>query len=304
MMNSIGSHGSAMSMWNVSRSTGAQSPSSTEGTRRSPGEELFSKLDGDGSGGLSASELQSFVDKMSSDTRGALLTTQEASTSSTSSTSATSAEDLLTAMDGDGDGSISQSELDAYMKASAPAGGPPPPPPPDDRIGSTAGTDPSSTVFSAIDADGDGSVSQTELADFLAAMKPDTSTSATDDAATTADGTATAAASSSADIASLLTSIDTDGDGSVSQSELDAFMKTQGPPPSPPHGRHAESDASGGATSTSTSSTSSSGDASTSSDTAADLAQQLAAAMAQYAAQAYGRVQTGSEIASLLGAVA
>ena len=315
MINSIGSYGSSMSMWNVSRSMGAQSTSSTEETRKSPGEEMFSKLDSDSSGGLSSSELQSFVDTMSNATRGALLSTQEesgTSSTTTSSTSTTTADDLLTAMDTDGDGSVSQSELDTYMKDNAPAGGPPPPPPPPEESASTEGTDPSTAMYSAIDADGDGAVSQTELSDFLAAMSSDTSTSSTDDttSTTSTDDTSTTATSTSSDVASLFSTIDSDSDGSVSQSELDTYLRAQAPPPPPRHHMMAEAtstDATSSASSTTTSddttTTTSSTTTSTTSTTTDDLTQQLLAAMAQFATQAYGRMQTGNDLAGLLGAV-
>jgi Ca2+-binding EF-hand superfamily protein len=286
MVNSIGSSGSSANMWSISRSTGSQATSSTEGSRKSPGAELFSKLDSDGSGGLSADELQSFVDAMSSDTRGALLATQEANgSSSSSSSSTTSAADMLSAMDTDGDGSVSESELDTYMKANGPQGGPPPPPPGD----AAEGSDPASDLFSAMDADGDGSVTQSELSDFLAAAKT--------------DDTASSDASSSASEASeTFDAIDTDQDGSISQAELEAYMKTQAPPPPPPPPQET-SDASS-ITSTSTTTSTSSTSATSSTDTSDELARRLAAALAQFASQAYGRTQSTPDLSSLLSSVA
>jgi Ca2+-binding EF-hand superfamily protein len=295
MINSMGSYGSATSLWNVSRSAGTQTASSTEETRKSPGEELFSKLDGDGSGGLSASELQSFVDRMSNDTRGALLSAQETNGSSATATTATSADDLLTAMDTDGDGSVSGSELDDYMRANRPAGGPPPPPPPDD-IAATDRTDPLTEMFSTIDADGSGSISQSELSDFLASLKSDatTSTSSTEDTTTT---------TSTDDPATRFATLDTDGDGSISQSELETYMRSQAPPPPPPP-PGMRGDAGGSRSASAAAATPTSDDTTTSSDASTDLAQQLAAAMARFATQAYGDLRSSSAVAGLLATVA
>lgn len=276
MVNSIGSSGSSANMWSISRSTGSQATSSTEGSRKSPSAELFSKLDSDGSGGLSSTELQSFVDAMSRDTRGALLATQEASGSSAA---ATTGADMLSAMDADGDGSVSESELDTHMKANGPQGGPPPPP-----GEAAAGTDAASDLFGAIDADGSGSVSEGELSDFLAAMKSDGTTSS-DETASTSEASET------------FDAIDTDQDGSISQAELAAYMKTQAasapPPPPPPE----ESEVTTDADASSTSSLSST-------DASDDLARRLAAALAQFASEAYGRVQATPDASSLFSSVA
>lgn len=298
MVNSIGSFGPAMNMRALARSSSTSETGTTGETKKSPSEDLFSKLDADASGGLSTSELQSFVDKMSNDTRSALLSTQEASTSSTSTsaTSSTTADDLLTAMDEDADGSVSESELDTWMQANRPAG--PPPPPPSEEAGATDDTDPASALFGAIDGDGDGSVSETELSDFLSSLATDETTST--------DGSSTASTSETDEASTTFDAIDTDGDGAITQAELDAYMKAQmasAPPPPPPGGFGEESGSDTVSEVASTSSTSSTS-SSTSSTSTDDLAARLSAAMARFATEAYGRVDTSSTVSTLLASVA
>ncbi len=297
MVTSIGSFGPAMNMRALARSSSTSETDTTGETKKSPAEDLFSKLDADASGGLSTSELQSFVDKMSSDTRSALLSTQEASTSSTSTsaTSSTTADDLLTAMDEDADGSVSESELDTWMQANRPAG-PPPPPPPSEEASATDGTDPASALFGAIDGDGDGSVSETELSDFLSSLATDETTST--------DGSSTASTSETDEASTTFDAIDTDGDGAITQAELDAYMKAQmasaPPPPPPPGGFGEESGSDAVSEVASTSSTTST----SSTSTTEDLAARLSAAMARFATEAYGRVDTSSTVSTLLTSVA
>lgn len=172
---------------------------------------LYTALDTDASGGVSSTELQSFIDNLDSDTRSALLALQEqassasgstttgdgTSTSGTSSsgtsTSATTADlvsTLMSALDVDGDGSVSESELTA---AAAPP--PPPPPfgsrgpggpvggPPEADAGSSSSTPTAS--FSDIDTNGDGSISQSEYETWVAAQT--SSSGSTTDTSTTSD---------------------------------------------------------------------------------------------------------------------
>lgn len=271
MIGSVIRHGQAASLRDLFRTNTTSATSQTSSTERaSPGKALFSKLDSDTSGGISQTEFQTFVDAMSPDTRGALLAAQE--TGGTSATASTTPEDLFARVDSDGDGSVSRSELEAFVKANAPAGGRPPPP----DGASTA--DPSSQLFAALDADGDGSVSEGELE---AALADRTSTTAS-------DGT-----TSSSETAALFSTIDTDGDGKISQSELEAHIKANrpdGPPPPPPTAD------SGTASTTTTDGTASTTTA------AANLGDMLAAALAQYAADAYGRIRSTAPTSSLSAA--
>ncbi|HOW54822.1 MAG TPA: EF-hand domain-containing protein [Syntrophorhabdaceae bacterium] len=117
-----------------------------------------------------------------------------------------SVEDILSKFDTDSDGAISESEFNA-------AGAPPPPP--------MGGAESTSTVdfikemFGKIDANSDGAIDADEL-EQMAAMGPQGGPSADE----------------------LLTQLDTDGDGSISESEFSqgpfANQHVQGPPPPPP----------------------------------------------------------------------
>ncbi|TBW40874.1 hypothetical protein EYW49_01605 [Siculibacillus lacustris] len=257
-------------------SSATSSTSSTD-----PLQALFGTIDSDSSGGVSSTELQSFVDSFSSATRSALLGVQENGTSSTSSTTSTasssstssSTASAFATIDSDGDGTISQSELSSFMQASMP----PPPPPPDGSSGSsdtttssgsssstsstttgsttsstsTTGSDPASRLMAALDTNGDGSVSQSELEAALNGSTSSTSSS------TTTSSTSSSSTSSASD---LFSAMDTDGDGSVSQTELASYMKANAPPPPPP-----PSDQAATTDTTATTATSTSGDSGSSS---------------------------------------
>jgi hypothetical protein len=87
----------------VSSSASAWSAMST--SRASRQQEMFNKVDSDGSGGVDATELQSMLDDIAKHT-------------GTSST--TTAADALTKMDSNGDGSLDSSEMEAGMKSLMP----------------------------------------------------------------------------------------------------------------------------------------------------------------------------------------
>lgn len=161
--------------------------------------ERFAKADTDGSGGVDASELQTVLDKLSQKT----------------GTDLGKAEDRLAAMDSDGDGSLSSSELESGIKSLLPQpsstvefaqrmggghGGPggaqgmPPPPPKDaqssDSTSSSASTDP-------LDTNGDGVVSaQERMAGELSQV-----------------------------LQQAVKAGDSDGDGSLSSSEVDGLAQ-------------------------------------------------------------------------------
>ncbi|MDO9005100.1 MAG: EF-hand domain-containing protein [Aquabacterium sp.] len=140
----------------VSSSASAWSAMST--SRASRQQEMFNKVDSDGSGGVDATELQSMLDDIAKHT-------------GTSST--TTAADALTKMDSNGDGSLDSSEMEAGMKSLMPepsstmafaqarngeggpkgAGGPPP---------ASGGS--SSTDIDPLDTNEDGTVSEQERA--------------------------------------------------------------------------------------------------------------------------------------------
>lgn len=112
-------------------------------------EQLFSKVDTNGDKSIDQTELTSFLDYVSEKTGSSI-----------------DAASTLEALDRDGNGSISESELQenasalfdqlrAQMMGSQMGSAPPPPP-----------GDPSE-LFSSIDTDSDGSISKTELESFM-----------------------------------------------------------------------------------------------------------------------------------------
>lgn len=114
--------------------------------------EIFSKADADGNGSLSESEFKSVFENMGHGTKSALIDVQE----------------LFSKADANGDGSVSEDEFAAAAPKGPPpnggAGGPPPGPPPS---GSGDDEDALSSIFDALDANGDGSLSEDEFASAL-----------------------------------------------------------------------------------------------------------------------------------------
>ncbi|BFO56633.1 MULTISPECIES: XopAW family type III secretion system calcium-binding effector [Comamonadaceae] len=179
--------------------------------RRGPSpEDILSKLDSDGNGSVSGTELQGLLDKVAKK-GGADGTAADAS-------------DLVSRYDSDGDGNLNAQELGKTLESLMPqrstmdfaqargAGA------------GQAGDD----LFGKVDADGDGSVSQAELQSLVAKMSgaSDGSTSATD-----------------AESTELFKKLDSDGDGQLSEAEFDAGRPSdQGGPrvaggmPPPPGG--------------------------------------------------------------------
>lgn len=159
---------SMQTSWNSRTSGSSSSTQAMQGPPPPPpsssdaASSIMSSLDSDQSGGLSSSELQSFVDGLDSETRSSLLSLQEDSSSSTSSTSSTdetsSTDDtsssdlvsqLMASLDEDGDGSVSEDELSSFMEANAPPPPPPPPGGPNGEQASTSSTDSSSSDTSS-----------------------------------------------------------------------------------------------------------------------------------------------------------
>lgn len=157
-------------------------------------DDLFGKVDTDGNGSISESELQSLMDKMASDGK------------STTSGEAPSASDMIAKLDTDGDGALSESEF----AAGKPQGGPPGggmgegmramggmPPPPPGGMGGASDSASSSGSYDPLDTNQDGVVSMAERL---------------------AGGDATS-------VTDLFKSIDSDGDGTLSSTEVDSFMQ-------------------------------------------------------------------------------
>ena len=134
-------------------------------------EKMFAKVDSDGSGGVDGRELQTMLGKMSE----------------RSGQSLGSADELLTKMDSNADGSLDADELDSGMKSllpppsstlafagqrsggaggqsGGPQGGPPPGGPPPDKAASSEESSSSSAATDPMDINGDGTVSAQERA--------------------------------------------------------------------------------------------------------------------------------------------
>lgn len=115
------------------------------------GHELFGKADADGDGSVSQSGLQNLLEKMSG---------------GTASATGTSSDALFSQLDTDGNGSLSQAEFNAGQSSGQgssvqAAGGMPPPPPPGGAGGASAS---SSASYDPLDTNQDGVVSAAELA--------------------------------------------------------------------------------------------------------------------------------------------
>ncbi|WP_028311070.1 EF-hand domain-containing protein [Derxia gummosa] len=245
-MSTIGSiGGSTMQGWG--RTGGAE-----RGGGARMQQEMFNKLDGDGDGAISKTEMQSALDSL---------------TSASGSTSSTSVDDIFKRADSDGDGSLSSDELSSDMDSQRQqamssvnfaqmhnamsgmggmggAGGPPPGPPPSGGPGGGQGG------LSGLDSDDDGSVSKSEFG--------------------LDDGSGTSTASSQ--LTKLFDTIDGDGDGSLSSDEIGSFEDTM----------KSLFDQAGGASSSSSSSTSDGSASSASTGDSARLAQMVNGMLSHY----------------------
>lgn len=153
---------------------------------------LFSKVDSNSDQSIDQTELTSFLDEISKQTG-----------SSIDSASA------LETLDSDGDGAISETELQenasalfdqlkTQLMSSQMSASLPPPPSSED----------SSEMFSSIDTDGDGSISETELETSLSSVSEETGNGPSAE--------------------EILARDDTDGDGSISAAEFEEAA-SQGP---------------------------------------------------------------------------
>lgn len=142
--------------------------------------ELFKRVDQNGDGGVDQAEFSEWAAKM-------------AERDGATAVDATAA---MAEMDQDGDGLLSQTELDSGMPAlmEQMGGAPPPPPPPENGTGGV--TD----LFAALDESGDGAVDETGLSALLETLASSESTES--------------------DVTSLFSAANVDGDGLLSQDEL------------------------------------------------------------------------------------
>lgn len=160
-------------------------------------DQFFQDFDGNGDGSVTQDEAKSGFQKIAAESKSVLLQAQEDQR----------AQDLFAKLDTDGDGSVTEAEFAAGAPKKGEASG-------------GEGPD-SSELFAKLDANGDGSLDQSELEAGLKAHgphggrhgpppPPPPEASSTDD---TADAT------------DLFAKIDTDGDGSVSESEFENGIK-------------------------------------------------------------------------------
>ena len=169
----------------------AQSRGDSDTATGQAGDDLFGKVDSDGDGAVSKTELQALLEAMSG---------------GTASQVGVSSDDVFSQLDADGDGSLTQAEFDAGRPSGATgeAGGGMQamggmPPPPGGPGGASASAD-STTTYDALDTNKDGEVSLTErLAGSTSSVEQDA-------------------------ITALFNAIDTDGDASISASESRTFI--------------------------------------------------------------------------------
>jgi Ca2+-binding EF-hand superfamily protein len=165
-------------------------------------QQIFQRVDTDGSGTISKDELGAAISK---------------GPGATSGSGGPSVEALFAQIDTNGDGSIDQSENNAFLQAQQ-----------GQQTGHAhrghggrrhhAAADPAgaaAAVFGKADTDGDGSISKSDL---LAALPQHDNTSAIDQ---------------------LFADADSDGDGSISQTDLAASLQQHLPPP-PPYNRQGD----------------------------------------------------------------
>ncbi|BEU95710.1 calcium-binding protein [Acidovorax sp. DW039] len=175
-------------------SSSASNATSASSAKGQAGDDLFGKVDSDGDGSVSKTELQALLEAMSG---------------GTASKTGVSSDDAFAALDADGDGSLSQAEFDAGRPSGdgPQAGGMPPPGGPGGPGGAGgprgaggAQASSESTTYDPLDTNEDGVVS---IAERLAGSS---STSGQDA------------------ITALFNAIDTDGDQSISSAESQSFI--------------------------------------------------------------------------------
>jgi len=144
---------------------------SSEGGQQGPSlDELFSQIDTDGSGGISADELTAAVQQAEGQGGSGAASSSTTSTSAASASASDASTNSLSAM------GLSTQDFAAML------GLPPPPPPPQDAASagisvtdasnaSTTSTQDAQDMLKMLDSDGDGSVSKSEVNSFQQKMK-------------------------------------------------------------------------------------------------------------------------------------
>ncbi|GAB3442610.1 EF-hand domain-containing protein [Insolitispirillum peregrinum] len=186
----------------------------------------FTALDTDGDGTLSQEEFSSFGSMMSPMTGSALLSAQESATSSSESdTESDSESDLISSMDTDGDGVVSESEFSTAVSSA-------------DSEGTLSDSD-IAAMFDALDSDGDGSISSDESDAATSSMAGDMppppppaeeATTSEDSSSTSTDSTSSSSSSGSSSSGSGSSEshdpLDTNEDGVVSAEERAAAQNS------------------------------------------------------------------------------
>jgi Ca2+-binding EF-hand superfamily protein len=203
----------AMQMQNGDASGATSDASGSSTTGSDPIAQAFSALDTDGDGSISQSELETGIENAGG-------TSDEADA-------------IFSALGGTSTSGISESSF----ASAAQAGAPPPPGGPGGPggahghhhhhhgSGSSSASDDASQIFSAIDSNDDGSISEDELASALGLGTDSTTTDASGTTTgTTGSTTGTGSTSDNSLAATTLSAIDTNGDGSISQDELKTYL--------------------------------------------------------------------------------
>jgi Ca2+-binding EF-hand superfamily protein len=190
----------------MSQQMQSQPPSGTD-SNSSAGlkDKVFKSADQNGDGSISKDELSTLL--------------------SNSSQSNTTADDLMSALDTNKDGSISKSESDAAIdKAGQQRHAQGPPPPPSASSSSSSDSSSSNSIFDALDTNKDGTVSASEL---LAALSGKDSSSSDNSSSDTSSSSSTSSVDGIA-VKKIFDTMDTNQDGSVSKSELEAALSKKG----------------------------------------------------------------------------
>lgn len=188
--------------------------------------DFFSRIDTNSDGQVSADELKSDFETH--------IKKAAASTTDSSTPSAPDYAQMISDGDTDGDGTLSEVEFTTAMQARRQM---PPPPPPEDSASTEESTSEESSIedaISTLDTDGDGKLSAAELAAAYVARDKAAQETESDDSSSTGTADTTGAP----DFASLVSLIDTDGDGLLNSDEISTLVsdsrRAQQPPPPPP----------------------------------------------------------------------
>ena len=195
MINSINSNSTLSDMLSLQASQSNRGPQA-----------MFNKIDSDGDGGINQAEFEQVAAKISEMTGNTV-----------------NFQDTLATYDADGNGTLSATEMDSFMKDNAP------PPPPDGGMGmeesesnslmsmlsrlNMNNSQASSNMFDDIDSDGNGSIDASELQTLVDDLSEMTGQSLSAD--------------------DIMAEYDTDNDGVLAKEELGSFMQDNAPPPPP-----------------------------------------------------------------------